>query len=712
MAGRRGERQADDMLEREANKDGELHGLPDDLRMARGLPPAEVLYAALWATTTDAVLISNSEDTILHANPRARTLFGRAPEALVGRKVHELLPERARGEHLDALHRYLRTGVRTVDWQSVQVAVLDGDGAEVPTEVSFSEMEFEGQRLFVGFFRDISARRRQEQQRVAEREWAEATLQSIADAVVTLDLDGRIASLSVVAEHLTGWPAADAVGKAFVDVVRLRGEDGQLIPAFPSGSHFAFDFPRHTLLVRRDGHEVPVEGTVAPIMTGGRHIAGSVAAFRNVAQARRLTAELSYQASHDGLTGLVNRKAFERLVEDAVGRAGGGGPADTLLYLDLDQFKIVNDTSGHVAGDALLQQLAALLKGRLRESDHIARLGGDEFGVLLHECDATAAVQVAEGLRQTVADFNFVWEQKVFAIGVSIGIVHLGHGTPTLGEVLGRADEACYVAKAKGRNTWHLFTPGDQLLALHHSEMEWTTEIRAAMDEGRLFLCMQEIARIGGDPAGTAHGEVLLRMHARDGTTIPPMAFIPAAERFGLMSAIDRWVLAAVVEHIAGCDDDACYGINLSATSISDPEFPAFVRELLATPGVDARRICFELTETAAIANLTDASTLMRDLRQRGVRFALDDFGSGMSSFAYLRQLPVDYLKIDGSFIRNIASERVDRAMVESINHLAHVMGIETIAEWVNDAETLEILAQIGVDFAQGHGIARPQRLR
>jgi diguanylate cyclase (GGDEF)-like protein/PAS domain S-box-containing protein len=700
------------MLEREAHKGGEPPGLTDDTRAVRGLPPAEVLYAALWATTTDAVLISDSEDTIIHVNPRTRALFGVAPDALVGRKVHELLPERLRGNHVEALQRYLRTGVRTVDWQGVQVPVLNGDGEEVPTEVSFSEMAFEGQRLFVGFFRDISARLRQEAQRLAEREWAEATLQSIADAVVTLDLDGRIASLSVVAEHLTGWPAADAVGKAFVDVVRLRGEDGRLIPAFPSGSHFAFDFPRHTLLVRRDGHEVPVEGTVAPIMTGGRHIAGSVAAFRNVAQARRLTAELSYQASHDGLTGLVNRKAFERLVEEAVGRAGGGGPTDTLLYLDLDQFKIVNDTSGHVAGDALLQQLAALLKGRLRESDHIARLGGDEFGVLLHDCDATAAVQVAEGLRQTVADFSFVWEQKVFAIGVSIGIVHIGHATPTLGEVLARADEACYVAKARGRNTWHLFTPGDQLLALHHSEMEWTTEIRAALDEGRLFLCMQEIARIGGVSASTPLGEVLLRMHARDGSTVPPMAFIPAAERFGLMATIDRWVLAAVTAHMAEGDDDTCYGINLSAASISDPEFPGFVREQLAAPGIDARRIVFELTETAAIANLTDASTLMRDLKQRGVRFALDDFGSGMSSFAYLRQLPVDFLKIDGSFIRNIASERVDRAMVESINHLAHVMGIETIAEWVNDTETLEILAAIGVDFAQGHGISRPQRLR
>ena len=291
--------------------------------------------------------------------------------------------------------------------------------------------------------------------------------------------------------------------------------------------------------------------------------------------------------------------------------------------------------------------------------------------------------------------------------------MHLGQGRLTLGELLVRADEACYVAKSKGRNAYHVFTPGDQLLALHHSEMEWTTEIRAALAEDRLFLCSQDIVRVGSGGLASRHVEVLLRMRSSDGQTIAPMAFIPAAERYGLMVTIDRWVIARVLEHLTTTEDpDTIYCINLSGASVADPTFSAYAGAVLSAPGVDAHRICFELAESTAVANLTDASRLMRELKQRGVRFALDDFGSGMSSFTYLRQLPVDYVKIDGTFVRDIATERVDRAMVESINHLAHVMGIATVAEWVDSHQTLEILAAIGVDYAQGFGVSRPQPFR
>ena len=698
------------MLKSDMTKPGAPEIVPLVSTTTPGLPAGDVLHAALWETTTDVVLIIDAESTIVHANPRCASVLGYTPETLVGRNISMLIPRALRDSFAEGMRRYLRTRQRTMDWNAVEMVALHKDGHELPMEVSATEVITGGRHLFVGFLRDISLRKQHEAQSQAGREWAEATLRSIADAVVTLDLEGRIASLSVVAEHLTGWKAADAVGRPFEEVVRLRGEDGQLVPPFPAGGHLAYDFPRHAMLVRRDQHEVPVEGTLAPIMTRERQVAGTVGAFRNVAHARRMTAELSYQASHDGLTGLVNRKAFERLLEAAVARARELGDSDALLYLDLDQFKVVNDIGGHVAGDALLQQLASLLKARLRDSDHIARLGGDEFGVLLHNCDADAAVQVAESLRKTVADFNFVWETKVYSIGVSIGVVHLGQGRLTLGELLARADEACYVAKSKGRNAYHVFTPGDQLLALHHNEMEWTTEIRAALAEDRLFLCSQDIVRVGSGAPAPRHVEVLLRMRGRDGQTIAPMAFLPAAERYGLMITIDRWVIARVLEHLTSSEDpDTIYSINLSGSSVADPTFSAYAGAVLSAPGVDARRICFELAETTAVANLTDASRVMRELKQRGVRFALDDFGSGMSSFTYLRQLPVDYVKIDGSFVRDIAIERVDRAMVESINHLAHVMGIATVAEWVDNHQTLEILAAIGVDYAQGFGISRPQ---
>jgi diguanylate cyclase (GGDEF)-like protein/PAS domain S-box-containing protein len=676
------------------------------------LPAGNVLHAALWETTTDVVLIIDSTNAVVHANPRCLAALGYAPHELVGRDVGMLMPARLREEHALGFERYLQSGQRTVDWDLLETVALHRDGRELPVEVSFSEVLSQGSRLFVAFMRDVSLRKQHEAQREADREWAEATLRSIADAVVTLDLEGRIASLSVVAEHLTGWKASQAVGLPFADVVRLRGEDGRFVPTFSSAAELTYDFPRHAVLVRRDLHEVPVEGAMAPIMSSQRTVAGTVVAFRNVAYARRLTAELSYQASHDGLTGLVNRKAFERLLDAAVSRAKSGGESDALLYLDLDQFKIVNDTGGHVAGDALLQQLASVLTARLRESDCIARLGGDEFGVLLHKCSTENAVRVAEHLRQAVSDFTFVWETKVYSVGVSIGVVQLGQGELTLGELLGRADEACYVAKAQGRNTCHLFTPGDQLLALHHSEMEWTTEIRAALAEDRLFLCLHPIVASDGRQDALPMAEVLLRMRAPDGQTIMPMAFIPAAERYGLMSTVDRWVIGAVLAHMARHRDArTLYCINLSGPSIGDPAFCAHVEAVLESTGVDPHCVCFEITETTAIANLTSASQVMHALRKRGVRFALDDFGSGMSSFAYLRQLPLDYLKIDGSFVRNLAGDRVDRAMVESINHLAHVMDIRTIAEWVENEETLQILRAIGVDFVQGHGISRPQPL-
>lgn len=699
------------MRKSELNRIGASARAPLALPSESGKATEDVLRAALWETTTDVVLVIDQSSIILQVNPRCEPVLGYRGEQLVGRHVQMLMPERLRANHALGVARYLRTGTRTMDWNRVEVIALRSDGGEMPAEVSFSEVFAAQQRLFVCFLRDVSERRLQEARSRADREWAEATLRSIADAVVTLDLEGRIASLSIVAEHLTGWSVADAVGRPFAEVVHLRGDDDQPLPPFATGRHVAFDFPRHTMLVRRDQHQVPVEGTIAPILTAEREVAGSVAAFRNVAHARRMHAELSYQASHDGLTGLVNRKAFERLLEGAISRAIELGVTDTLLYLDLDQFKIVNDTCGHGAGDALLQQLASLLKARLRDSDHLARLGGDEFGVLLHNCDVDAAILVAENLRKAVAEFGFVWRNKPFAIGVSIGLVHLGQGRLTLGELLGRADEACYLAKAKGRNVVHVFTPGDQLLALDQGGTEWTTEIRAALAEERLFLCAQPIVRLRDERSSTTHLEVLLRMRGHDGHTILPTAFIPAAERYGLMATLDRWVIGKVLDHMVAQDpgDTLIYCVNLSAASLSDPAFPAHAAAVLSGPRVDAQRLCLEISETTAISNLAEASRVIQDLKTLGVRFALDDFGSSLSSFAYLRQLPVDYLKIDGSFVEGITRQRVDRAMVESINHLAHMMGMQTIAEWVDNHQTLQILEDIGVDFAQGYGIERPR---
>jgi diguanylate cyclase (GGDEF)-like protein len=425
--------------------------------------------------------------------------------------------------------------------------------------------------------------------------------------------------------------------------------------------------------------------------------------------------EISHQAAHDALTGLINRREFESRLEIALQNAQIEKLQHTILYLDLDQFKVINDTCGHVAGDQLLRQLTTLLQGSLRQSDTLARLGGDEFGVLLECCSLEPAVRIAETLRQTVNDFHFVWQDKTFPIGVSIGLVNFGDDGLTLGDVLSIADAACYVAKDKGRNRIHVYSPGDNELAQRNSEMDWIGRIRKALDENRFVLYAQKIIPLSGDGNEGEHHELLIRMLDEAGKLIPPMAFIPAAERYNLMPTLDRWVIKTAFAQYKGAGTGkapprSC-AINLSGASIGDDNLLAFIKEQFDTFQIPPGVICFEVTETSAIANLGKAAVLIRDLKAMGCRFALDDFGSGMSSFAYLKHLPVDFLKIDGSFVKDMVDDRIDHAMVEAINRIGHVMGIQTIAEFVENDAILAELRKIGVDFAQGYGIGRPQPL-
>jgi len=384
----------------------------------------------------------------------------------------------------------------------------------------------------------------------------------------------------------------------------------------------------------------------------------------------------------------------------------------TLLYLDLDQFKIVNDTCGHLAGDELLKQLADSLKARLRQNDTLARLGGDEFGVLLEACPIGPAMKIAEMLRQVVADFRFSWSERSFPSSASIGLVTFGEHPTTLGDVLRMADAACYLAKDHGRNRVHIFSPEDQELAQRQGEMGWIGKIRQALEEDRFVLYSQPILSLSASMQSQSHCEILLRLKDENNEIVPPISFIPAAERYGLMPAIDRWVirnaLALHAERSRAGAVGEVYAINLSGTSMGDVDFLPFVREQFQLSRVPPQSICFEITETAAIADLAKAAVLMRTLRELGCRIALDDFGSGMSSFSYLKHLPVDYLKIDGSFVKDMAKNPIDHAMVEAINRVGQVMRIETIAEFVESEETLERLKIMGVDFAQGYAIGKP----
>ena len=420
--------------------------------------------------------------------------------------------------------------------------------------------------------------------------------------------------------------------------------------------------------------------------------------------------KLAYHASHDPLTNLVNRLEFEKRLALALHTAVSQDRQHIVMYLDLDQFKIVNDTSGHAAGDQLLRQVGALLKEQVREGDSLARLGGDEFGVLLENCPMQEAIGIADKLRQCIADFRFVSEGKAFSIGASIGVVQVADGMLNLTDILSAADAACYTAKEKGRNRVQIYRPHDSEVSMRRGELEWVPRLQRALQQGSFVLYSQQILSIEGHSPQASHHELLVRMVDEYGKVVPPMAFIPAAERYSIMPMIDQWVVQNAFAAISSLGPDCgTYAINISGTSIGDERFLEFVREQFRNYDMPPRSICFEITETAAIANFDKAARFFGEMKSLGCLFSLDDFGAGMSSFGYLKHLPVDFIKIDGSFVKDVAHDPVAVAMVRAINDVGHVMGKKTIGEFVDGEIVLRTLREIGVNFAQGNWISPPK---
>ncbi len=572
----------------------------------------------------------------------------------------------------------------------------------------------------IGTMQDITDQRSMRLALEEAGERAIATLHSIGDGVITTDARGRVEYLNPAAETLTGWRNEDAAGRpldeVFGAVDEHSGESTQDLTQAPLGPGKPASTSGQMVLLNRSGERKVIEQTASPILAREGKLLGLVLVFHDITETRQLTQELEWQARHDALTGLANRNEFERRLRDALEAARSEGNRHALIYLDLDQFKVVNDTCGHSAGDELLRQLPVVLREVVRDGDTFARLGGDEFALILHCCELEDACTVAEKLLSAICEFRFVWEDRTFEIGASIGVVGVNPESRDVSHLLTAADLACYSAKDNGRGRIHVYQPEDEELAKRHGELYQVATINQALEENRFTLYMQPIVPCALNSAMEI-SEILLRMVDESGRIIPPGAFIPAAERYDLMPAVDRWVIRHLFENYgerlqeAARSGNQLYSINLSGTSLSDERFRRFVLDEIERCKVPPQTLCFEITETAAIANLSRTRDFILELRRLGCRFALDDFGAGVSSFAYLKNLPVDYLKIDGSFIRDLLDDPIDGALVQAINYVGHQLGIQTIAEFLENETLFDLLEAMGVDYAQGYAIGMPAPL-
>ncbi|MDY0067892.1 MAG: EAL domain-containing protein [Steroidobacteraceae bacterium] len=679
------------------------------------LRDSEARYRRLFENVMEGVYSSTCQGRFLSVNPALARMVGLdSPDELLSLPTEAIYDDPAERAAIiavlerDGEVRNAEFKLRRVDGVVLTVvenarAVRGRSGAVVGYEGTIS---------------DITERKRAETAVLEEKEKAQVTLQSIGDAVITTGADGRIEYLNPVAENLTGSQLCEARGRPLAEVMRVFNEatreplENPVARALREGRVIVV--ADQAVLVNCRGQEIAIQHSAAPIRDRSGVVIGAVMVFHDVSKERRLRRALAYQATHDALTGLINRREFENRLNEALLRARSEqGESHVLLYVDLDQFKLVNDTCGHQAGDQLLKRITGLLQTRVRTSDTIARLGGDEFGILLKDCTAERATRIADDLRQAIREYRFEWRDGAINVGASIGIVEINGESESIASVLSAADVACYAAKDSGRNRVHMYQYG--AAPERHREMQWVSRLTRACEENRLELYYQPIVPIGSNRDPRGHYELLLRMRNEQGELIGPAEFIPAAERYNVMPMIDRWVVSQALGALAHyrSDGDARHGytlsINLSGTSLNDDRFLEFLISELQTYDLSPGAVCFEITETAAISNLPNVVHFMREFKARGCEFSLDDFGSGLSSFMYLKNLPVDYLKIDGQFVQNMTNDHVDRSMVEAIAQIGHAMGIKTIAERVETAEVLACLAEIGVEYAQGYYIAAPQ---
>ncbi|HEX7011384.1 MAG TPA: EAL domain-containing protein [Steroidobacteraceae bacterium] len=657
-------------------------------------------------------------ETILFANERFAALTGAEDaRSIEGRPVWELV----HADYTELVREHLRrslAGEPALERLEVELHPMSGQTARA--ELSATKIDYRGGPALLLTLVEMGPRSSITPAPTRTRSSAWETLDSLGEGVITTDVMGRIDYVNHAGEQLLGVSALDALGKSITDIISLVDESDRRSLGDPVRHCLATQSKvtvgrRGLMISRGNGDERSVELTVTPLKGPRGELNGTVIVVRDVSELRGITRQMSYQASHDALTGLVNRREFERRLEEALEHAHTNDARHVLCYLDLDRFKAVNDSCGHMAGDSMLREVAALIKETVRDSDTVGRLGGDEFGMLLVGCPLEKARQIADDVVRKVNDYRFVWKDKIFNVGVSVGLVEISHESGAPEEVLSAADSACYVAKKQGNHV-HIYSARDEAVARHRGEIQWLQRLQTALKENRFELVGQPIIATSRETSEGPALEVLLRLQdeAVPGG-ISPVEFLRAAERYRLMSDVDRWVVQTALTALGRggirLPASRSLAINLSGQTLGDPSFLEFVVDMLDRTGVAPDQLAFEVTENSVITNIEHAQRFIGVLHGMGCQFALDDFGRGLSSFGNLKHLSLDYLKIDGTFIRNLAVDSVNQAMVAAMIKLARTLNFQVIAEQVEDAAALEMAKKMGVDFVQGYHLGRPQAI-
>lgn len=676
--------------------------------------------ASIFSYSGDAIVTENLQKQITSWNPAAEQMFGYSADQMIGQSILKIYPPDRYIEasaHFEKIH----SGQDISTFETVR---LRKDGSTFAVSITVSPLrDVHGKLMGLSkILRDISVEQQIRQALAYEHERLKVTMDSIGDAVITTDEYGMVQYLNPVAEDLTGWKQEEAAGRGFSEVFHIVNESTRELAVNPLETCLKENrivaLANHTLLLSRDGKEYGIEDSAAPIRDKSGKVLGMVLVFHDVTVQRKMAKEISFRASHDQLTGLLNRHEFETILETTLRNKRSREVLHALLYFDLDRFKVINDTCGHQAGDQVLKEITRLVSGLIRTEDAFARMGGDEFAILLKSCPIEMIDKIADQIRLAVSDYRYVYADQTFRLAVSIGIALIHEASHDLDKdaLIQAADMACLSAKDAGRDRVHYHSELAQTVQERISDAHWAARIEQAIDNDKFILYYQKIVPVDGDEEGM-HGEVLVRMRDEQGQLIVlPSAFMRAAERYQLVSRIDLWVIKNTLdwleEHAEFLEHTNQIAINVSGQSLADPMFLSFVNDLIAHKKVNFNKLCFEITETAAINNLSSAVQFITAMKLHGIKFALDDFGSGVSSFGYLKSLNVDYLKIDGIFIRNLANDTIDRATVQCIVDMAKTIGKKTVAEWVDNPESENILRGMNVDFLQGFSKHKPESLR